>query len=60
MVVYLEKAKDLLRTIPTASIEVVPQSENGNINALANLASIKDAKLFNMVSVKFLTEPSIK
>ena len=52
MVAYMEKAKGLMKTIPTA--------KNANANALANLASTKDAKLLDSISVEFLAEPSIK
>ena len=41
-------------------VEVVPRSENANTDALAKLASIRDAKLLDVVSVEFLAEPSIK
>ena len=60
MVVYLEKVKGLMKTIPTASIEVIPRSKNANVNALAKLALTKDAELLDAVSVEFLAEPSIK
>ena len=43
MVSYFEKAKELMKTIPIASIEVIPRSKNVNTNALAKLASTKDA-----------------
>ena len=36
MVTYLEKVKGLMKTIPIASIEVIRQSENVNIDALAS------------------------
>ena len=38
MVAYLEKAKELMKAIPTASIEVIPQSKNANVDAFAKLA----------------------
>ena len=60
MVAYLEKAKGLMETFPIASIKVISQSKNENIDALAKLASIRDSKLLDTVFVKFLTEPSIK
>ena len=59
-VAYSEKAKELLRLIRAVSIKVVPQSKNANVDVLAKLASTKDAKLLNAVSVKFLAVPSIK
>ena len=60
MVAYLEKVNELLRSISTVSIEVVPQSKNANTDALAKLAYTRDVKLLNTISVEFLAEPSIK
>ena len=60
MVAYLEKVKELLRSISRVSIQVVPWSKNTNANALAKLASTRDVELLNAVSVAFLVEPSIK
>ena len=60
MVTYLVKVKKLMRSISVVTIEVVPRSQNANTDALAKLASIKDAKLLNVVSVEFLAQPSIK
>ena len=60
MVTYLEKAMDLMKAIHTVSIKIVSRSKNMNTDALAKLASIKDAELLEVVLVKFLAEPSIK
>ena len=60
MAAYLEKAKKLISSISTFTIEVVPQSKNSHIDALAKLASIEDIELLNAISVEFLFEPSIK
>ena len=60
MVAYLEKVKELMGSISTVTIEVVPRSKNSNADALAKLVSTKDAKLLNAVSVEFLSEPNIK
>ena len=57
MVAYLEKAKELMGSILVASIGVIPRSKNAN--AVAKLASTKDADLLNPVSVEFLIETSI-
>ena len=59
MVAYWEKAKELTGSISTVTIGVVPRSKNANVDALAKLASTKDAELLNVVSVEFLAEPSI-
>ena len=57
---FLEKAKDLMKTIFVASMEVIPWSKNANADALAKLTSIRDAELLDAVSVEFLAEPNIK
>ena len=54
MAAYLDKAKKQLSLFSAASIEAIPRSKNSNANALAKLASTRDA-----VSVEFLAEPSI-
>ena len=45
MTAYLEKVKRLIETFPIGSIEVIPRSKNTNADALAKLASIRDAEL---------------
>ena len=60
MTISLEKAKELMKIIPTTSIEVILQSKNVNSDALEKLASTKDVELLDTVSVEFLVEPSIK
>ena len=60
MVTYLVKAKELMESISAVTIEVVPRLKNANIDALAKLASTKDAELFNAISVEFLAKPRIK
>ena len=60
MAAYLEKAKGLMKTIPIASIEVIPQSKNTKVDALAKLASMKEGELLDAVLVEFLAEPRIK
>ena len=57
---YLEKAKEMMGTFPTASIEVILRSQNANVDALAKLASTSDTELLDVVSVEFLAKPSIK
>ena len=49
-----------MKTIPTASIEVILRYENANTDPLAKLASTREAKLLNSVLVEFLVKPSIK
>ena len=59
MVAYLEKAKEHLSSFTTASIEVIPQSENSNADALAKLALTRDVNLLDDVPVEYLAELSI-
>ena len=56
---YLDKEKEQLSLFCTSSIEVIPQSKNSNANALAKLASTRDANLLDVISVEILAEPSI-
>ena len=60
MAAYLEKVKGLMETFPIASIKVILLSKNANADALAKLASTRDSKLLDAMSVEFLVEPSIK
>ena len=60
MAAYLEKAKRLMGMFPTTSIEVIPWSRKANADALAKLASIRDAELLDAVSVELLAEPNIR
>ena len=57
MAAYLNKAKKQLSSFSATSIEVVPRSRNSNTDALAKLASTRDADLLDVVSVEFLAEP---
>ena len=59
MVAYLGKAKEQLSSFFAASIEVILRSKNSNADALAKLASTKNADLLDAVSIEFLAEPSI-
>ena len=45
IVAYLEKAKELMRSILAITIEVVPRSKNANVHALAKLTSTKDVEI---------------
>ena len=60
IVAYLEKAKELIKLISRFTIEVVPRSKNYHADALSKLASTKDTKLLNTVSMEFLSESNIK
>ena len=60
MAAYLEKAKGLIKTFRITSIEVIPLFKNVNTDALTKLASTRDSKLLDVVSIEFLAEPTIK
>ena len=51
---------DLIKSISTLTIKVVLSSKNSHVEALAKLASTKDAELRNVAYVEFLSEPNIK
>ena len=59
MAAYSEKAKEQLSLFSAISIEVIPRSKNSKADALAKLASTRNADLLDTVSVEFLAEPSI-
>ena len=49
-----------MEIFPTISVEVIPRDKNATFDALAKMASTRDAKLLDAVSVEFLVEPSIR
>ena len=60
MAAYLQKAKDLLSEFSSFKIQRVLREQNTQADALAPLASTKDAELLEVVPVEFLNEPSIR
>ena len=56
---YLQKAKDLLSAFSSYTIQQVPRAQNIQADALACLASTKDAELLEVIPVEFINEPSI-
>ena len=56
---YLDKAKEQLSLFSATSVEVIPRSKNSNTDALAKLASTRDADLLDAISIEFLAEPNI-
>ena len=59
MVAYLNKTKDLLAQFDKYTLQQVPRDQNSNADALAKLASAKDADTLNIVLVEWLSMPSI-
>ena len=60
MVAYLNKAKDLLAQFEKYTLQQVPRDQYSNADALAKLASAKDADTLNIVLVERLSAPSIQ
>ena len=60
MATYLQKAKDLLSIFCSLKIRQVPREHNTQADALARLASTKDADLLEVIPVEFLSKPSIR
>ena len=60
MVAYLNKTKDLLAQFDKYTLQQVPRDQNSNADALAKLASAKDANTLNIVPVEQLSMPSIQ
>ena len=53
---YLQKAKDLLSSFNSYTIQQVLRAQNAQEDTLARLASTKDAKLLEVIPVEFLNE----
>ncbi|XP_024024509.1 uncharacterized protein LOC112092474 [Morus notabilis] len=60
MAAYLEKVKEALEKLSAYDIQQVPMAENSNADALARLATSKDAELLRLVPVEVLKTPSTK
>ena len=60
MAAYLKKAKDLLTVFSSFKIRQVPRETNTQVDALARLASTKDAELLEFIPMEFLSKPSIR
>ena len=56
MVEYLNKVKDLSEQFKKYSIIQVPGEQNVNVDALAKLASSKDADTLNVILVEYLAK----
>ncbi|XP_062093945.1 uncharacterized protein LOC133799980 [Humulus lupulus] len=60
MVAYLNKARDLLVQFDKYTLQQAPHDQNLNADALAKLASAKDADTLNIVPIERLSAPSIQ
>ena len=59
MTAYLQKAKELLGSFNSYTIHQILRSQNAEADALAQLASMKDADQLKVVPAEFLDSPSI-
>ena len=59
MVSYLKSAQVLLRSFDKYNVIQVPRANNTYVNALAHLASTKEADLHGLIPVEHLAQPSI-
>ena len=59
MASYLGKAQEMLHNFRSFTIWQVPREQNSNADALAKLATTKDAELINVVPIDYLESPSI-
>ena len=59
MATDLHKAKNLMSFFSSYTIHQVLSSQNAQVDALARLASTKDAELLEVIPVEFLDKPSI-
>ncbi|PON36070.1 hypothetical protein PanWU01x14_331270 [Parasponia andersonii] len=57
---YLQEVQRLFLTFTACNIQLLPRIENTRADALAKLASTKDAELLKVVPVDFLVSPSIE
>jgi len=58
MAAYLKKVKEALEKFATFDIQQVPRAENSNADALARLATSRDADLLHLVPLEVLKVPS--
>ena len=59
MVSYCEKEKELLACFVNFTIQQIPRSQNTHADALAKLASTRDAEFLDVIPVEYLEQPSI-
>ena len=59
MAAYLEQVKTALEDFEFYSVEAIPREENALADALARLATSKEAEELSIVPVETLHEPSI-
>ncbi|BFG32443.1 hypothetical protein CerSpe_187170 [Prunus speciosa] len=60
MILYLDKVQELLKALPTFTIQQVPRAENAHADALASLGSALDTQFRRSIPVEHLDRPSIE
>ena len=59
MAAYLEKVNVELRNFSRHEVKHIDREDNANADALAKLATSRDAELLRLVPIEIVTEPSI-
>ena len=59
MAAYLAKVKKELSEFEYGLVEQIPREQNANADALARLATSKEAETLSIVPVEFLESPSV-
>ena len=60
MATHLQKAKELFGSFNSYTISQIQRSQNAEVDALARLASTKDADQLKIIPVETLNSPSIQ
>ena len=58
MVAYLQKVRELLVALQKYEVRQISRSQNSHVNALARLATARDAEFWGAILVEFLVTPS--
>ena len=59
MILYLKKARELLKKFIRVQVKYVPRTENSRADALAKLATASQEDLGGLILVEYLPEPSL-
>ena len=59
MAAYLAKVKTELSEFKYSLVEQIPRGQNTNVDALARLATSKEAETLSLIPVEYLERPSV-
>ena len=59
MILYLKKARELLKKFIRVQVKFVPRTKNSRADALAKLATASQEDLGGLILVEYLPEPSL-